>query len=90
MQLPCTINGQPATVEIERETLLSIARAERGALSVTETAHYLGCCERTVQTHAALEKLHRTAYGTITMDSILAHLAEQTAKKKARKKKEAK
>lgn len=83
MQLSCTINGQLGTIEIDRAELLSIAKQTKGAMTVTEAANYLGVCENTVRTHAALKNLDRTAYGTITIESLDRHLAEQG---KARKK----
>lgn len=71
MILPCTINGQPATIEISETSL------NRGALKPTEAAVYLGVCEKTVEKLAALGKLKKTSYGTYPISNLNTHLQRE-------------
>jgi hypothetical protein len=77
MTLTATINGQPATIEIDRAALLEIARRERGALNTTEAAIFLGCCEQTVRNLGAKGEITRTSYGTFVVSSLLTHLEKE-------------
>lgn len=77
MTLTATINGQPATIEIDRSVLIEIARQERGALNATESAVYLGCSERKVHSLKKEGKLKVTSYGTYPVSSLLTHLEKE-------------
>lgn len=75
MKLPCTINGQPAEIEIDGTVL------NRGALSPTEAAVYLGVCEKTVWTLEKRKEIKKTSYGTFPLASLNAHLERESEAK---------
>lgn len=77
MKLTCILNGEPAEIELDRDTLLKLARQERGALNTTEAAVYLGCCEQTVRNLRTKETIKDTSYGTYPIASLEAHLAAE-------------
>lgn len=77
-----------ATVEQEVERRLSgtlskaavIPSANRGALSPTEAAVYLGVCEKTVWTLEKKKEIAKTSYGTFPLASLDAHLRKEMTK----------
>lgn len=75
MKIPCTINGQPAEIEIDGTML------NRGALSPTEAAVYLGCCERTVWTLERKGEIKKSSYGTFPLANLNAHLERESQAK---------
>jgi hypothetical protein len=70
MKIPCKINGQPAEIEID------LANFQRGALSVTEAAVYLGCCEQTLR-----KKVRATTYNTYPVAALNEHLLAEMQRK---------
>lgn len=71
MTLLCTINGQPATIEIP-----ALAMAP-GALTKAEAAKYLGVSLQTIWRLKSTGQIACTSYGTYPISSLQSHLSRE-------------
>lgn len=75
MKLLATINGQPAEIEIDA------AQLNKGALTKTEAAIYLGCSEQTIWKLHGMGQIVKTSYGTYPISSLNDHLEAERNRK---------